>query len=184
MIDEKLKFEIERISEAKAEETYRRLGTRFGMAENPRHIHNGLDSPNIPFSSLSPFTERFCFTIYGTDAATATNYGVFWVAPAVCRIVGVKEVHQTKGTDAGTVSLQVEKLSDGTAPGAGINILQSAFSLKTTNNTIQEADMVITSTNGRPDASMQKNERLCLVDAGTLTAVANVTVQILINYQN
>lgn len=178
-MDKELRKEMEKISE----ETFRRLGTRYGFSEVPRHVHNGSDSPALPFSSISPFIERISFTLFGATPATAANYGVFWVAPKTCTIIGVNEVHQTKGSDAGAVTLQIEKLADGDAPGAGINILTTALSLKTANDTIQSGTLVNTSTNGRPDASLQQYERLCLVDSGTLTALANVTVQILVNYQ-
>ncbi len=29
------------------------MGTRFGVAQTPTHIHNGVDSPNIPPQSLT-----------------------------------------------------------------------------------------------------------------------------------
>ncbi len=178
-MQDEFKKEVEKISE----EVFRRLGTRYGFSEVPRHVHNGSDSPSLPFSSISPFVERINYTLYGATAATAANYGVFWVAPKACTVTGVAEVHQTKGTDGGAVTLQIEKLANSAAPGAGINILTTALNLKSADGTIQSGTLVKTSTNSRPDASLQANERLCLVDSGTLTGLVNVTVQILINYQ-
>lgn len=182
MIDPKLKVEIEGIAKAQAEAVYRNLGTEYGIAIVPRHQHTGLDSPNIPYSSIKPFYEFIHWTVVGTAAATATNYGVFWIAPAGCTVVGFQEVHQTKGTDGSAVTLQLEKLTSTEAPGAGVDLLDTALSLKANINTVQTADMARTYTNSKPDVGMLAGDRLCLKDAGTLTAVANVTVLATIKY--
>lgn len=183
MITPALRKEIEAISHAQATEVYRTLGTKYGEAETPRHLHDGFDAQTIPYSSVRPFYEFIQWTIPGTSAATAANYGVFWIAPAQCVVTAFWEVHQTLGTNGGAVTVTLEKLATGVAPDSGVVMLNTALSLKTTINTVQEGTIVNTGTSGMPDAGLRAGERLCLKDAGTLTAVANVTVLVTIKYQ-
>lgn len=113
-------------------------------------------------------------TIIGADAATAANYGTFWIAPVKCTVVNVWEVHETAGSDGGAVTLDVEKLDGTTAPGSGDSVLASTIDLKATANTVQTATITTT----LADRNLAKGDRLALVDTGTLTSVANVTVVI------
>lgn len=41
------------IAQQEATKVYQNLGTRFGMPQVPRHIHNNIDAPNIPPDSLT-----------------------------------------------------------------------------------------------------------------------------------
>ena len=137
----------------------------------PTHSHTGFDMDKVKQTDLQERFERYCFTIPGTQAATATNYGVVFIAQKPCYVTTFQEVHQTLGTDAGAVTLDLEKLTSGQAPDGGSTILATALSLKTTINTVQTA--TITSYANR---TLAKGDRLCLKDSGVLTAVANVTV--------
>ena len=116
-------------------------------------------------------------TIVGTAAATAANYGIFFIAPFPCFVVNVYEVHQTLGTDAGAVTLQIERLQGTEALDAGDAILTTALSLKATINTVQTATMVNAPTT-RMTRRLSAGDRLAMKDAGTLTTLANVTVTI------
>lgn len=136
------------------------------------HLHNGFDVSRIKYADISTKILQIHHTIQGTDAATATNYGVFWIAPFSCFVSGFKEVHQTAGTAGGTVSLTLEKLTGTTAPDSGSDLLNAAISLKATANTVQTG--VLTQTTSR--LSVSAGDRLCMKDSGTLTTVANVTV--------
>lgn len=136
------------------------------------HFHNGFDSSQIYFKDISQKKVWVHHTIVGTAAATATNYGVFWIAPFPCFITGFLEVHQTAGTNGGAVTLQLEKLNDGEAPDAGDVVLTTALSLKTTANTYQTG--VLAAALGVRQLVI--GDRLCMRDSGTLTDVANVTV--------
>lgn len=142
-----------------------------------RHTHSGLDSDRILLSAIEQRKVPIHWTIYGTDAATATNYGVIWIADQTCVVSGFQEVHQTAGTNGGAVTLQLEKLTGTEAPDAGTVLLKTALSLKATANTVQEATMVQTLVN-----TLKAGDRLCLKDAGTLTSVANVTVVVFVTY--
>lgn len=169
-----------------AEEVYTQKGTRYGVSTTPRHEHNGSDAPLLPFENITGLKRAIHHTIAGTAAATAANYAVFWIADAPCSVTGFWEVHQTAGTDASAVTLQLEKLQSGEALDGGDALLVAALSLKATINVVQEADIITTATsnnNSQKTASLLKGDRLALKDSGTLTAVANVTTITFITYQ-
>lgn len=117
-------------------------------------------------------------TLIGVVAATAANYGTFWIAPTKCTVLGVQEVHQVLGTDGSAVTLDIEKLTGTTAPGSGVSILAGTIDLKGTINTVVEPALTATIAN----KNLAKGDRLALVDTGTLTAVNNVTVVITLKY--
>ena len=127
---------------------------------------------------LSGRIEHYCHTLIGTTASTAANYTVFFIAPAPCYVSSFKEVHQTAGTDAGAVTLQLEKLNSTEALDAGDNVLATALSLKSAIDTVQTATLTTTNAN----RTLATGDRLAMKDAGTLTAVANVTVLLELTY--
>lgn len=138
------------------------------------HQHNGFDATPINYGDLARKQLYVSHTIQGTAAATGTNYGVFWIVPVACVITAFEEVHQTAGSDAGAVTVTLEKLSGTTAPDAGDVVLSTALSLKATADTVQAGVLTTTLAYRTLDAG----DRLCLKDSGTLTAVANVTVRV------
>lgn len=161
-----------------AEKVYKQLDIQYGVANVPVHQHTGIDTNRVAFSSLLEKALPIHWTVVGTAAATATNYGVFWTAPFKCTVMSVTEVHQTKGTNGGAVTLQLERLQGTEALDAGDALLSTAFSLKAADNTVQDGTLV-------GDIALRqlaKGDRLALKDAGTLTDVANVTVVVNILY--
>lgn len=157
----------------------KRLSTLESKPSMPDHRHNGFDVSRVLWDDVNRKRLEVYHTIQGTNAATATNYGVFWIAPFACFVMGFREVHQTAGSDGSAVTLQLEKLTSGQAPDAGQTLLTTALSLKTTANIVQTGVLTTTTVN----LNLAKNDRLCMKDAGTLTSVANVTilVDIIIN---
>jgi len=135
-------------------------------------------SQNFDFQFLKNKVIPIHHTIVGTLAATATNYGVFWRAPFACTILEIVEVHQTAGTDAGAVELNIEKLTGTQALDAGTAILSTAFSLKATANDDQTGVLSTTLST----LQLAKGDRLAMDDSGTLTDVANVMVVIMVKY--
>lgn len=148
----------------------------------PRHIHNGSDSPYVSFTNIINRQQAVWWTLAGTSAATAGNYGVFFTAPYPCTVIGATEVHQTLGTDGSAVTLQIEKLIGAQAPDAGVALLQNAFNLKGTINTVQTGIIVNTIVGNIQYRTLAIGDRLCLKDSGTLTACANVTVVVMLQY--
>ena len=139
-------------------------GAVFGVQLSPK------DAQVIKQSIVKPVSA----ILSGIAAATATNYGNFFVADRPYVVVGIAEVHLTAGTDGGAVTVSVEKCSTGVAPGSGKDLLSTALSLKTTTNTPQFGTL----TNTKVDLLIKKGDRLVLKDAGVLTAVADVCVTV------
>lgn len=110
--------------------------------------------------------------LVSTLPATAANYGTFFTARWPMEVLRVTERHGTLGTDAGAVTLDVEKLASGTAKGSGTSILSSTFSLKSTINTPVTKEGV----NLSSARQLKENESLALKSSGTLTAVADLQV--------
>jgi hypothetical protein len=141
-------------------------------SQPPTHVHNGFDSNNVSFFDVYQKKLYVHHTIQGTAAATAANYGVFLIVPVACLVTRIQEVHQTLGTDGGAVTLNIEKLTGTTALDAGSTLLPTAFNLKAAINTVLTGTLTTTSTT----RSLLAGDRLAMKDSGVLTAVANVTV--------
>lgn len=151
-----------------------RLSAVEDEVKTPSHYHNGFDSNQISWGDLYQKKVWVRHTLTGTSAATAGNYGAFYIVPVACLVTGIKEVHEVLGTDGSAVTLNVEKLTGTTAPGSGTGILSTAFSLKATINTVQIGTLTTTSAT----RTLAIGDRLGLVKTGTLTAVAGVTVMV------
>lgn len=144
----------------------------------PDHQHNGFDSTRVNFTDLAQKKLYVQHVIFGTNAATTTNYSTFMIAPVACTLTAFREVHETAGTDGGAVTLTIEKLTGTTAPGAGTAMLASTLSLKATAATVQTGTMSTTPAN----RTLALGDRVALLRTGTLTSVANVTVQLEFTY--
>ena len=138
------------------------------------HNHTGYDLTKVEYVNINRRIIYVSHTVPSSSAATAANYGVFYIAPVPCVLNSFREVHQVAGSDAGTVSIDLEKLTDGVAPDSGAVMLNSALSLKATANTVQTADMIVD--DNRPNRTLALGDRLCLKDTGVLTSVSNVSV--------
>lgn len=125
--------------------------------------------------NLVPNTFCTSTTVQGANAATAANYGVFFIAPFACTVVSVREAHTAPGTDAAAVTLDIEKLTGTQAPDAGVAVLGATkIDLKGAANTVQAPALSGTAA----DLTLAAGDRLCLKDAGVLTAVAGVAVTV------
>jgi len=118
-------------------------------------------------------------SLSGTLSATNTNYGVFFIASKAIEILKIKESHTTAGTDAGAVTLQIEKLTGTTALDSGSTILNTAFDLKGTANTVVSYQGYSGLNTNR---QLKEGDRLALKDVGTLTNLAGVCVTIYYKY--
>lgn len=137
------------------------------------HFHNGFDVSRIQNSDIAGRKFWITYTLYGATAATAANYGTFFINRiAPCYVSAFYENHQVAGSDAGAVTVMLEKMTGTEAPDAGDAILAAALSLKATANTIQTGIL----TNTLLYRNLALGDRLGLKDAGTLTNVSNVTV--------
>lgn len=137
----------------------------------PDHYHNGFDSNIVSWYDIGQKALFVHHTLPGIMPATAGYYSVFLIVPMACLIIGFKEVHSTAGSDAGAVTLDLEKLTGTTAAGSGVSALASTLSLKATANTVQTATLTGTATN----RTLAAGHRMALKLTGTPTAVANVS---------
>lgn len=135
------------------------------------HDHDGVNSKKFWQTSWA------MANLFGTSAATAGNYSIFFTATRPCIVKRISEVHTTAGTDGSAVTLQVERLQGTEAPDSGDVLLQTAFDLKGTANTVQEGTTVTTTV-----LALAVGDRLCLKDSGVLTSVAGVNVTVELTY--
>jgi len=110
----------------------------------------------------------------GTAPATAANYGKFFVAVKKCMVRAIMEVHTTKGTDSGAVTLMIERLQGTEASGSGDDLLASTINLKGTDETVQTGTLTTT----KAYLELSAGDRLNLVDTGTPTSVAGLCVTV------
>ena len=118
------------------------------------------------------------WTVAGTSAATAGNYPIFFTARFPCEVLRVTERHETAGSDAGAVTLDVMKVPDATAIASGSSVLASTFNLKSTANTLVSKQGVNLSANRQ----LKENQSLALLTSGTLTALVGVHVTVYLKY--
>ena len=140
------------------------------------HKHNGLDGSQ-------KIRRQFLISksLDGTQPATAANYEVFFINThtKALRVLAVSEVHRVAGSDAGAVTLQIERIQGTEALDAGDPLLVTGFNLKGTASTVVRkglADLTATKTL----LILSQGDRLALDDAGTVTDVAGLTITILV----
>lgn len=151
---------------------------KYTLSNIPVHEHSGKDSVPVVFDNLDLKKIYITKSLDGTEPQTAGNFGVFYIAPFACAVSAVYEAHQTAGTDGSAVTLNIEKLTSGTAAGSGVNVLGSEINLKATANITQTGVLTNTLANRR----LKKGERLALKKTGTLTALVGVCIIIEITY--
>ena len=140
-----------------------------------KHRHDGLDGSQ-------KIRKQFLITtqLVGTLPATATNYEVFFINThtKALKVIAVSETHRVIGSDAGAVTLDIERIQGTEALGAGDALLVTPFNLKAAINTVVRktgTDLTATRTN----LILSQGDRLALMDSGTMDAVAGLTVTIL-----
>jgi len=156
----------------KLQELEKQVNTLVRSPKVADHYHNGFDSSRVQWSDTDDKRVYLSHTIIGADAATAANYTVFFINQiGACYISRIYEVHQTAGSSA-DAALNIEKLTGTQALDAGVATLKTAFELDATANVVRTGTLTETLAN----RNLAVGDRLALDDAGTLTAVANVTI--------
>jgi hypothetical protein len=122
--------------------------------------------------------------LQGITARTVTNYGVFFIANRKCKVIEVRERHSTAESTASAATLDIERLTDGTALDSGLAILASTINLKGTADTITKKLTNNNLTSGRRHDTLEIGDALALKDAvtGTLTELSGVCVSVLLQY--
>jgi len=143
----------------------------------PDHSHTGYDVSRIQWINIAQKKFYIYHTIFGVNAALTDSYGTFFIAPFDCVVTAFSEIHQVAGTDGGSVTLNLEKLTSGIAPDSGNQMLSPALSLKSTINVVQSGVLVTVDDPTKISyTSLVKDDRLCLKDSGNLTTVNTVSV--------
>lgn len=145
----------------------------MGQQKLPDHRHTGFDASKVLWSDINGKTIELTHTIIGADAATAANYGVFYIVPFACYLTKFQEVHQVAGSAGGSVTVNLERLTGTQAPDSGTNMLDAGMDLKDTANEIHTSPYLAENLTRR---TLAVGDRLCLKDTGTLTSVSNLTV--------
>src|SRR3990167_10628844 len=85
-----------------------------GLIKNPQlldHLHNGFDVSRVNFSDIYQRKVWVQHTITGSPAVHQDNFGTFYIIPFPCLLNKFQEAHDTTGTDAGAVTVTLEKLT-------------------------------------------------------------------------
>lgn len=110
-------------------------------------------------------------TLDGDRAATAANYNTFFIAPYKCVVLGVDAIWGTASTSG---TLNVERLQSTEAHDAGDDLLSSTIDMSGAANTVNAGTLTTT----KATLELADGDRLGLVDGGTLTSQANLTVTV------
>lgn len=121
-----------------------------------------------PYPWLTPNGLWKPISILFPTATPAVSAAVF-VSDGYYRVRGVRETHATASTSG---TLQVEKLTSGTAPGSGVNQLTGTMDLAGT------ASTPIAGTVIEPPDIINPGESVGLVFAGTLTNLVGCCVTV------
>lgn len=111
------------------------------------------------------------FSLAGTLPATGTNFDVCFPVSRPCELAKVR-VCYSAASISGT--LQVQRLTGTTAPGAGTNLFSTAIDLSATANTVYERNETDFVTNA--SRVFVDGDRLSFNDGGVLTGLANLSV--------
>jgi len=142
---------------------------------NTRHAHNGSDSPQVHFDSITGRQFILTTVVPGNLAATSGYYGAFFVSPFPFTIQTMIELHRVAGTHGSAVVLAVIAY-----PPNGDTIVVQTFNLKSTAGVPQSSSLL-------PEAApppFPSGTILALGTTGTLTSVDSVNMTVLCNYEN
>ena len=142
-------------------------------------LGNPIEDPNaanaIKYVTYYPVS----VALENTNAATAGNYGYFFVADRPYEVISITERHRTKGSDSGA-RLQVEKLTSGTAKGSGVDLVVSD-GINIWSGSSNDTTNYATLTNTKSYLIMRRGDALGLTTkATTITNVADLIVTVLL----
>ena len=118
---------------------------------------------------IMPQVIEVSFVGQTTEAATDR---AFFIANRAYQVTAIRQVHSVAAGGAST--LQVTKDTGTTAPGAGSDLLSSAFDLNATANTVQTGALTATTA----DLQLAAGDRLSLDFANTIQSTAGLVVTV------
>lgn len=129
------------------------------------------------FGIIPPITVR----LYDSQATATANYTTpFFTAQRTYEVIEFSERHETAESTAATLTLQLRKVPDGTAPASGTNILESGVNLKGTANALRYGTVSQSITSGAPVRRLIRGDSLCLIMSAAATELRGVTATVLL----
>ena len=101
----------------------------------------------------------------------------FFTAPVKCQVVGIREVHETAGSDGGAVTGTIRRCQGTEAATAGDDLLGTT-KINFKGTALTEQTPALTSTTA--SLTLEAGDRLSLDVTGTTTALAGVIVTVLL----
>ena len=101
----------------------------------------------------------------------------FFTAPVKCQVVGIREVHETAGSDGGAVTGTIRRCQGTEAATAGDDLLGTT-KINFKGTALTEQTPALTSTTS--SLTLDAGDRLSLDVTGTTTALAGVIVTVLL----
>lgn len=132
-----------------------------------------FNEPQLDISAKKTLKDNVIYVVSyslpGTSAATAGNYGNMFVSDKGYTLVGVSVVFRVASTSG---TLNIEKCGSGVAPGSGTTLLDSTISLSGTANTPVHGTL----TRVKSNLIIRRGDRLVALDAGTLTSQEDLNI--------
>ncbi len=147
---------------------------RYTLNTTPTHSHTGIDSPKVEFGDILNKQFFAVSTVFGTSAATATNYGTFYIAPASVSLQEMQITYAHQSTSACTIFVEI--LKPGQASGAGTGV--QGFNVAVSGNVDQVGTSKL-----RPGSKadiLNANDRLSLFVSGDPTGLVQLNVTVLL----
>ena len=111
--------------------------------------------------------------IQDVEPGDAGSYGNFFVADDSWQIISISEAHRVAGAGG---TMQIEKLTSGTAKGSGNNLLATAFSLTASANTPRFGTLTTT----KADLILRRGDRLGSVSSGLSGVPEDIVVTVIL----
>lgn len=109
--------------------------------------------------------------VQGDSAATAANYGVFFLAPFPLQVISVREAHESAATSG---FLHIEKLTGTQALDVGAVVTNDTFDFSAAANTVVTGSLSSVFTS----RLLVRGDRLALRDSGGLSGLSGATITV------
>jgi hypothetical protein len=158
--------------------------TNTGDSDNPDLLLASGDRLGVVFSGaateLAGVVIEVSLAPAGTSLAIVYNLAAngdlvdqhFFVANRDYRVMAIRQVHSTLGTNGSAVTLDVKKSTSTQAAASGTTMLSATFDMKASINTVRLGTLTST----EADLRLAPGDRISIDYTGTLTALAGVVV--------
>lgn len=142
------------------------------MVDTVNNLTQTTGTPgNVEVATLNGNAAISFATYYFTGTPAATDQ-VFFVATRAMKVVSISQVHSVAAGGASTLQVTKDDATD--APGAGTDLLSSAFDLNATANTVQAGALSATAA----DLLLAAGDRLAVDFANAIQSSDGVVVTV------